>query len=552
MATNLRHPCRPAEHPRPCHPLRKHSQEEMGGKLGLHGLLRLRGRGLCWVVWAYKMSFGDKLLPFWGKAGPALGQKFLIKWAALPETTQYYNNGEVETAMAQPFYPMASMVWFQCVFAAITLIILAGSLLGRMNIKAWMLFVPLWLTFSYTVGAFSLWGGGFLFHWGVMDYSGGYVIHLSSGIAGFTAAYWVGKVIILGFDFVGNYFSAEVGPRSTADRERFPPNNVILMMAGAGILWMGWAGFNGGDPYAANIDSSMAVLNTNICAATSLLVWTWLDVIFFGKPSVIGAVQGMITGLVCITPGAGLVQGWAAIVMGIFSGSVPWFTMMIIHKRWTLLQQVDDTLGVFHTHAVAGLLGGVLTGIFAEPTLCALFLPVAKSRGAVYGGSGGVQFLKQIVGGLFIIVWNFVVTSIICVLISFVIPLRMSEEQLKIGDDSVHGEEAYALWGDGEVYDATKHGMYSDDTIHQRASSGATQAGIEGPNSTVGVPCGPNVTLSNHEAKMIWQVMARQMEIVNLGQNWTRDLMEGVQSEKGGSGAKNGGERSLFYLFLGR
>lgn len=146
---------------------------------------------ICWVTWGYKMSFGDKLLPFWGKAGPALGQKFLIKQAALPETTQFHNDGSVETAMILPFYPMASMVWFQCVFAAITLIILAGSVLGRMNIKAWMAFVPLWLTFSYTVGAFSLWGGGFLFHWGVMDYSGGYVIHLSSGIAGFTAAYWV-------------------------------------------------------------------------------------------------------------------------------------------------------------------------------------------------------------------------------------------------------------------------------------------------------------------------------------------------------------------------
>jgi len=97
----------------------------------------------------------------------------------------------------------------------------------------------------------------------------------------------------------------QVGPRSSKDRERFPPNNVLLMLAGAGLLWMGWAGFNGGDPYTANIDSSMAVLNTNICAATSLLVWTWLDVIFFKKPSVIGAVQGMITGLVCITPGAG-------------------------------------------------------------------------------------------------------------------------------------------------------------------------------------------------------------------------------------------------------
>lgn len=109
----------------------------------------------------------------------------------LPETTQYYRNRTVETAVATQLYPMASMVWFQCVFAAITLILLAGSLLGRMNIRAWMMFVPLWLTFSYTVGAFSLWGGGFLYHWGVADYSGGYVIHLSSGIAGFTAAYWV-------------------------------------------------------------------------------------------------------------------------------------------------------------------------------------------------------------------------------------------------------------------------------------------------------------------------------------------------------------------------
>ncbi|KAL6338087.1 hypothetical protein AAG906_010655 [Vitis piasezkii] len=411
---------------------------------------------LCWVIWAYKMSFGDKLLPFWGKAGPALGQKYLLKQSALPATTHYHKDGTVETAMATPFYPMATMVWFQCVFAAITVILLAGSLLGRMNIRAWMMFVPLWLTFCYTVGVFSLWGGGFLFHWGVMDYSGGYVIHLSSGIGGFTTAYWV-------------------GPRSTKDRERFPPNNVLLMLAGAGLLWLGWAGFNGGDPYAANTDSSMAVLNTNICAATSLLVWTWLDVIFFKKPSVIGAVQGMITGLVCITPAAGLVQGWAAIVMGILSGSVPWFTMMILHKRWTLLHHIDDTLGVFHTHAVAGYLGGILTGIFAEPELCSLFLPVTNSRGAVYGGSGGIQVLKQLAGGAFIIGWNAVVTSIICLVVRVVLPLRMPEEELLIGDDAVHGEEAYALWGDGEKYDSAKHGLYSDDTQHQMPSSGTTQ-----------------------------------------------------------------------------
>ncbi|KAI5584578.1 hypothetical protein POPTR_006G102800v4 [Populus trichocarpa] len=409
---------------------------------------------ICWVLLGYRMAFGDELLPFWGKGAPALGQKYLLTRARVPESTHTLEDGTRETV--EPWYPMASLVYFQFTFAAITLILLAGSVLGRMNIKAWMAFVPLWLIFSYTVGAFSLWGGGFLYHWGVIDYSGGYVIHLSSGIAGLTAAYWV-------------------GPRLKSDRERFPPNNVLLMLAGAGLLWMGWSGFNGGAPYAANIDASIAVLNTNVCAATSLLVWTSLDVVYFGKPSVIGAVQGMMTGLVCITPGAGLVQSWAAIVMGILSGSIPWVSMMILHKKSALLQKVDDTLGVFHTHAVAGLLGGLLTGLLAEPELCDLILPV-NTRGAFYGGSGGVQFLKQVVAALFVIGWNVVSTTIILLFIRLFIPLRMPEEQLAIGDDAVHGEEAYALWGDGEKYDPTRHGrntLYGEETAQSPYVNGA-------------------------------------------------------------------------------
>jgi Amt family ammonium transporter len=144
---------------------------------------------ICWVLLCYRMAFGDELLPFWGKGAPALGQKFLTHRAKVPESNHSTENGGHE--VIEPFYPMATLVYFQFTFAAITMILLAGSVLGRMNIKAWMAFVPLWLVFSYTVGAFSLWGGGFLYHWGVIDYSGGYVIHLSSGIAGFTAAYWV-------------------------------------------------------------------------------------------------------------------------------------------------------------------------------------------------------------------------------------------------------------------------------------------------------------------------------------------------------------------------
>lgn len=146
---------------------------------------------IVWVLVAYRMAFGDALLPFWGKGAPALGQDYLVRRANIPSSLKVRSDHTTKDQLNQPFYPMATLVYFQFTFAAITMILLAGSVLGRMNIKAWMAFVPLWLIFSYTVVAYSLWGGGFLYHWGVIDYSGGYVIHLASGIGGFTAAYWV-------------------------------------------------------------------------------------------------------------------------------------------------------------------------------------------------------------------------------------------------------------------------------------------------------------------------------------------------------------------------
>ncbi|XVF33796.1 hypothetical protein REPUB_Repub18cG0001900 [Reevesia pubescens] len=374
---------------------------------------------VCWVGWGYRMSFGEELKPFWGKANVALDGQYLIEKAFLGK------------------FPNATMVYFQGVFAAITLILIAGALLGRMNFYAWMLFVPLWLTFSYTFTAFSIWyPSGFLAKMGLIDYSGGYVIHLSSGVAGFTAAYWV-------------------GPRLTQDRQRFPPNNILLMLAGAGLLWMGWTGFNGGDPYVVSTDASLAVLNTHICTATSLLTWLALDLAYFRKPSIIGAVQGMITGLVCITPAAGVVQGWGAILMGICSGSIPWFTMMIVHKRSELFQKVDDTMAVLHTHAVAGSLGGILSGLFAVPKLNRLFYGVSGNYiGLFYGladgraGTGLRQLGVQLIGIVFVVVVNIVSTSIICLLVQLVVPLRMSEDDMEIGDEAAHGEEAYAIWGD--------------------------------------------------------------------------------------------------------
>ncbi|ONK60459.1 uncharacterized protein A4U43_C08F18700 [Asparagus officinalis] len=174
---------------------------------------------------------------------------------------------------------------------------------------------------------------------------------------------------------------------------------------------------------------------------------------------------------------SGLVQGWAAIVMGILSGSIPWFTMMVVHKRSPILQKVDDTLGVFHTHAVAGLIGLSTASSPADP-----LLPLPPSLTNFRGGLLRPQrwrlpFVKQIIGALFIIGWNVVVTTIICLVIRTVVPLRMPEEELTIGDDAVHGEEAYALWGDGEKFDITRHGWASgeDGTQHDKVPSGVTQ-----------------------------------------------------------------------------
>lgn len=275
---------------------------------------------ICWVIWAYRVGFGAYMLPIAGRPGPVLSITDELSQSTLP-------SADVTQA-----FPLATMVYFQFVFAAITIVLIAGGWLARMNFMAWIVFVPLWITFSYSIGAYSIWGGGFLYKMGVLDYSGGYVIHLSSGTAAFIGAYWI-------------------GPRLQKDRENFQPNNVPLMMVGAGILWIGWNGFNGGDPYSASPDAGVAVLNTNICTAMSMLCWTAMDTIFYGKPSIIGAVNGMITGLVAITPAAGFVAGWGAIIMGFCSGTLPWCSMNIVGKRSIIFRKyIDDTLGMYLHH----------------------------------------------------------------------------------------------------------------------------------------------------------------------------------------------------------
>lgn len=315
---------------------------------------------VCWVLWGYEAGFGEEMLPFVGKPNNVLGINTMLRQSYLPSIGLYQE------------FPLATMVYFQFVFAAITIVLIAGAFLCRMNFYAWMLFVPLWLTLSYVVGAYSIWGGGFLFKLGVIDYSGGYVIHLSSGTAGFIGSYWI-------------------GPRLAKDREDNRPNNILTVLIGAGILWIGWNGFNGGDPYTASADAGVAVINTNLCAAISLLCWTACDVLYYKKPSVIGAVNGMITGLVAITPAAGVVAGWGAILLGVGSGTVPWVSMNILGKTSFMQRHFDDTLGIMHTHMVAGFVGGFGTGLWATVEGCAAF-GLTNPGGAIAGN--GIQLVR--------------------------------------------------------------------------------------------------------------------------------------------------------------
>jgi len=377
-----------------------------------------------WVLFDYNMAFGPQWFPFLGMPGLATSAAFTTGQATVPAAA---------AGMPGLAFPMATLMYFQFVFAAITVIILAGSVLGRMNFSAWMIFCPIWMTLVYTVGAFSLWGGGWLATLGVADFSGGYVIHLAAGASGFTAA-WV------------------LGPRIQADRDHFPPNSLLVTLVGAGILWIGWNGFNGGDPYFANANAGAAVLNTNTATAVGLLVWTLMDKMAYGKPSVLGAVNGMIAGLVGITPAAGYVDGWGAIIIGICAGIIPWLSMNKFQKLG-FMQKVDDTLGVFSTHGVAGLMGGLLTGVLANPAMLEYIgtdkdAPGVSITGLIYGNPS--QLLLQAEGAAFIIVYNVIATFIILKVISIFVSLRMDEATLKVGDDAVHGETAYAIGVEGE------------------------------------------------------------------------------------------------------
>jgi Amt family ammonium transporter len=385
---------------------------------------------ITWSLWGYNMSFGNalKLGPgilaaMVGIPGPALSAAFEIGQSNVPLAAG---------GMPELHFPGSAMIYFQYVFAAITPILIAGSVLGRMNIKAWMIFVPVWSSIVYSIGAFSLWGGGWLAQLGAVDYSGGYVIHLAAGVSGFVAA-------------------AVVGPRLLADQRDFQPNNLIMAFAGAGILWLGWNGFNGGDPYFANADAGAAVLNTNIATATALLVWLVADLLVTGKVNAVSMINGMIAGLVAITPCAGFVDGYGALAVGAVT-IVPWLTLNYL-SRWSVLKKVDDTFSVLHTHGVAGLIGGLMAGLVANPKMLEyLANPAVKGSsdvsvaGLFYTGNPA-QLVHQLEAAAFIIVLNVIGTYVLLKLIGMVVPLRAPADHMESGDLAIHGIEPIPGFG---------------------------------------------------------------------------------------------------------
>ncbi len=215
-----------------------------------------------------------------------------------------------------------------------------------------------------------------------------------------------------------------------------------MAFAGAGILWLGWNGFNGGDPYTANADAAAAVLNTNIATAVALLCWLILDMIVIKKPNAVSMINGMITGLVAITPAAGYVDGFGAMAIGFVASTIAWVSLNRVGQM-AFMKKVDDTFSVVHTHGVAGLVGGLMVGLVANPAMIVYPSTDKKTPDSAYTGlfyGGGLTQLKwQALAALCIIVWNIVMTYVVLKLISFVVPLRASTPEMEGGDLAIHG-----------------------------------------------------------------------------------------------------------------
>ncbi len=352
---------------------------------------------LLWAIYGYSLAFSGE-----GKFFGGFDKLFL------KGVTQ-------ETFGALTTIPEYVFFAFQGTFAAITVALIVGSFAERIKFAAVLIFSVLWFTFSYVPMAHIVWGGGLLGADGALDFAGGTVVHINAGIAGLVGAYMVGKR--LGFG-----------------KEAFTPHSLTLTMVGASLLWVGWFGFNAGSAGAANANAGLAFVNTVLATAAATLSWIGAEALHKGKASMLGAASGAVAGLVAVTPAAGFVGPMGSIVMGLLAGVVCLWGVGGLKR----MLGADDAFDVFGVHGTGGILGAILTGVFASQSL---------------GGTGGLtpdtfsmgaQVWIQVKSVLLTVVWSGVVAFISYKIADLLVGLRVSEEAEREGlDITSHGETAY-------------------------------------------------------------------------------------------------------------
>lgn len=346
-----------------------------------------------------------------------------VLWVALGYTLSFSGTGSFIGNLDKVFFNHVSMTEgegipeglfaaFQMMFALITTAIITGSVVGRMRFSAIFLFIGFWLVFVYFPMAHMVWGGGFLDAIGSIDFAGGNVVHISSGISGLVLAIVVGK-------------------RREFHQTEYRPHNIPFVVLGAGLLWFGWFGFNAGSALAADGLAIHALMTTNTAAASAMLSWMLIEKIVLGKPTIVGACTGAVVGLVAITPGAGFVSLWSSFIIGALVSPFCYFFISVIKHRLGL----DDALDAFGCHGVGGIFGGLMTGIFADPA-------VGGRSGLLYGGVD--LFLAQAESIVFTILFAGILSFVIITLIKWVMPIRVSQQEEAVGMDRIeHDETAY-------------------------------------------------------------------------------------------------------------
>ncbi len=364
----------------------------------MHSVFILALVSVTWVLIGFTLAFG-KDVNGWGIIG---GLDYIgLHGVGKDPLTQY-----------APTIPGSAYMAFQMMFAVITPALITGAFAERKRFKAFVLFSLLWTLLVYSPIAHWVWGqGGWLNKMGAIDFAGGTVVHVSSGVAALVAA------LVL-------------GPRVKRESDRFEPHDVRLTVIGAGLLWFGWFGFNGGSALAANGLAANAFVVTNTAAGMAALTWVTVSWLHKGTPSVVGAVVGGVAGLVAITPASGYVDASAAIIIG-FAAGVTCYGAILLRERL----KVDDALDVWAVHGVGGTLGAILTGVFA-------IAAVNGASGLVEGN--GSQVLKQLVAVGATWIYSGVATFIILKVVDFFVGLRVGEAEEEAGlDSSQHGEVAW-------------------------------------------------------------------------------------------------------------